>query len=179
MGRVPLQGPGSGRPGLQRGLSPALVNWLCRYKEDPWLWDLEWDVQEFKQKKAKKGKRREPATASKLPVKGADAPGDPRDQEGGEHGREAGTGGALGRAWDRGVPWQWWLQPSREEPTPPAVEAQNSNHWTGPLGRSWEGLSEIPFPGPDCPPHPVQTPAPPVRRRSSSEMPQPAPAWSS
>ena len=31
-----------------------MVNWLCRYKEDPWLWDLEWDVQEFKQKKAKK-----------------------------------------------------------------------------------------------------------------------------
>lgn len=24
---------------------------------------------------------------------------------------------------------------------PRAVEAQNSNHWTGPLGRSWEGLS--------------------------------------
>ncbi|XP_061077488.1 DNA polymerase subunit gamma-1 [Conger conger] len=23
-----------------------------RYKEDPWLWDLEWDVQEFKQKKS-------------------------------------------------------------------------------------------------------------------------------
>ena len=83
VGRVLLQGPGSGRPGLWRGLSPALVNWLCRYKEDPWLWDLEWDVQEFKQKKAKKGKRREPAAASKLPVEGADAPGDPRDQEGG------------------------------------------------------------------------------------------------
>ena len=83
MDRDPLQGPGSRRPGLWRGLSPALVNWLCRYKEDPWLWDLEWDVQEFKQKKAKKGKRREPAAASKLPVEGADAPGDPRDQEGG------------------------------------------------------------------------------------------------
>ena len=91
MGRVLLQGPGSGRPGLWRGLSPALVNWLCRYKEDPWLWDLEWDVQEFKQKKAKKGKRREPAAASKLPVEGADAPGDPRDQEGLE-GDRLGTG---------------------------------------------------------------------------------------
>lgn len=26
--------------------------YICfRYKEDPWLWDLEWDVQEFKVKK--------------------------------------------------------------------------------------------------------------------------------
>ncbi|XP_055412795.1 DNA polymerase subunit gamma-1 isoform X1 [Bubalus kerabau] len=75
---------------LQREMKKSLMdlaNDACqllsgeRYKEDPWLWDLEWDVQEFKQKKAKKGKRREPATASKLPVKGADAPGDPRDQE--------------------------------------------------------------------------------------------------
>ncbi|TRY87252.1 hypothetical protein DNTS_031755 [Danionella cerebrum] len=28
-----------------------------RYKDDPWLWDLEWDVQEFKQKKVKKTKK--------------------------------------------------------------------------------------------------------------------------
>lgn len=75
---------------LQREMKKSLMdlaNDACqllsgeRYKEDPWLWDLEWDVQEFKQKKAKKGKRREPAAASKLPVEGADAPGDPRDQE--------------------------------------------------------------------------------------------------
>ncbi|XP_066885984.1 DNA polymerase subunit gamma-1 isoform X2 [Kogia breviceps] len=52
-----------------------------RYKEDPWLWDLEWDLQEFKQKKAKKVKTKEPATASKLPVEGPEAPGDPKDQE--------------------------------------------------------------------------------------------------
>ncbi|XP_025856865.1 DNA polymerase subunit gamma-1 isoform X2 [Vulpes vulpes] len=49
-----------------------------RYKEDPWLWDLEWDLQEFKQKKAKKVKRKEPTAASKLPIEGA---GDPKDQE--------------------------------------------------------------------------------------------------
>jgi len=54
---------------------------LCRYKEDPWLWDLEWDLQEFKQKKAKKVKRKEPPAASKLPIEGAGAPGDPEDQE--------------------------------------------------------------------------------------------------
>uniref|UniRef100_A0A8D1ID79 DNA polymerase subunit gamma-1 n=2 Tax=Sus scrofa TaxID=9823 RepID=A0A8D1ID79_PIG len=54
---------------------------LERYKEDPWLWDLEWDLQEFKQKKAKKLKRKEPATASKLPIEGAGAPGDPKEQE--------------------------------------------------------------------------------------------------
>lgn len=29
-----------------------------RYKEDPWLWDLEWDVQEFKQKKAAASKKK-------------------------------------------------------------------------------------------------------------------------
>lgn len=68
-----------GQAGRRPGLNPALVDWLCRYKEDPWLWDLEWDLQEFKQKKAKKVKK-ESATASKLPVEEA---GDPMDQEGG------------------------------------------------------------------------------------------------
>ncbi|XP_074533361.1 DNA polymerase subunit gamma-1 [Halichoeres trimaculatus] len=41
-----------------------------RYKEDPWLWDLEWDVQEFKQKKivaSKKKKTAETRTATPLP----------------------------------------------------------------------------------------------------------------
>lgn len=71
------------------------MDWLCRYKEDPWLWDLEWDLQEFKQKKAKV-KRKEPAAASDLPVEGPGAPGDPQDQEGGERGREVGRGWALG-----------------------------------------------------------------------------------
>lgn len=58
------------------------MDWLCRYKEDPWLWDLEWDLQEFKQKKAKKVKK--PASASKLPIEGAGPFGDPMDQEGGK-----------------------------------------------------------------------------------------------
>ncbi|XP_057576206.1 DNA polymerase subunit gamma-1 isoform X4 [Hippopotamus amphibius kiboko] len=76
---------------LQREMKKSLMdlaNNACqllsgeRYKEDPWLWDLEWDVQEFKQKKAKKVKRKEPlAAASKLPIEGAEAPGDPKDQE--------------------------------------------------------------------------------------------------
>lgn len=93
---------GVGGPGLRLGLSPVLVDWLCRYKEDPWLWDLEWDLQEFKQKKAKKVKRKEPATASKLPIEGAGAPGDPKDQEGGEHGREVGQGWAWDAPGTRG-----------------------------------------------------------------------------
>lgn len=63
--------------------TPALLAWLCRYKEDPWLWDLEWDQRELKQKKVKV-KRKEPAAASQLPTEGAGAPGDPKDQEGGE-----------------------------------------------------------------------------------------------
>uniref|UniRef100_A0A8C0XCM2 DNA polymerase subunit gamma-1 n=1 Tax=Castor canadensis TaxID=51338 RepID=A0A8C0XCM2_CASCN len=75
---------------LQREMKKSLMdlaNDACqllsgeRYKEDPWLWDLEWDLQEFKQKKAKKVKRKEPASASKLPIEGAGAPGDPMDQE--------------------------------------------------------------------------------------------------
>ncbi|KAF6079046.1 DNA polymerase gamma, catalytic subunit [Phyllostomus discolor] len=77
---------------LQREMKKSLMdlaNDACqllsgeRYKEDPWLWDLEWDLQEFKQKKAKKVKRKEPEVeaASPLPVKGAEAPGAPGDQE--------------------------------------------------------------------------------------------------
>ncbi|XP_009428074.3 DNA polymerase subunit gamma-1 isoform X2 [Pan troglodytes] len=74
---------------LQREMKKSLMdlaNDACqllsgeRYKDDPWLWDLEWDLQEFKQKKARKVKK-EPATASKLPIEGAGAPGDPMDQE--------------------------------------------------------------------------------------------------
>lgn len=46
---------------------------LLRYKEDPWLWDLEWDVQEFKQKKVAASKKKssrkavETQTATPLP----------------------------------------------------------------------------------------------------------------
>lgn len=93
----------------------ALVCSLCRYKEDPWLWDLEWDLQEFKQKKAKKVKRKEPTTASKLPIEGAGAPGEPKDQEGGEHGREVGQGWSPGRSWDPLGPLKGVLRPSRDE----------------------------------------------------------------
>ncbi|XP_051062543.1 DNA polymerase subunit gamma-1 isoform X2 [Phodopus roborovskii] len=50
-----------------------------RYKDDPWLWDLEWDLQEFKQKKTKKVKKL--ASASKLPIEGAGPFGEPMDQE--------------------------------------------------------------------------------------------------
>lgn len=71
------------------------MDWLCRYKEDPWLWDLEWDLQEFKQKKAKKVKK--PASASKLPIEGAGPFGDPMDQEGGKLRWEVGQGDL----WDR------------------------------------------------------------------------------
>lgn len=53
------------------------MDWLCRYKEDPWLWDLEWDLQEFKQKKPKVKK-----LASRLPIEGAGPFGEPTDQEG-------------------------------------------------------------------------------------------------
>ncbi|XP_042554436.1 DNA polymerase subunit gamma-1 [Dipodomys spectabilis] len=51
-----------------------------RYKDDPWLWDLEWDLQEFRQRKTKKVKK-EPASASRPPAEAAGAPGAPLDQE--------------------------------------------------------------------------------------------------
>ncbi|XP_047451679.1 DNA polymerase subunit gamma-1 [Mugil cephalus] len=56
-----------------------------RYKEDPWLWDLEWDVQEFKQKKvaaSKKGSKNaaETKVATPLPEWEED-PGPPSEEE--------------------------------------------------------------------------------------------------
>ncbi|NXI68659.1 DPOG1 polymerase, partial [Anseranas semipalmata] len=51
---------------LQKEMKKSLMNLAndaCqllhgdRYKEDPWLWDLEWDTQEFKQKKPPKKKK--------------------------------------------------------------------------------------------------------------------------
>jgi hypothetical protein len=111
-------------------LALTLVDWLCRYKEDPWLWDLEWDLQEFKQKKAKKVKRKEPASASKLPIEGAGAPGDPMDQEGGEHGREVGQGG----------PWDG-----------PGTQKVIGRGRASLLEMSRIDLPESPSPGPDCP----------------------------
>ncbi|KAM9807790.1 LOW QUALITY PROTEIN: DNA polymerase subunit gamma-1 [Neosynchiropus ocellatus] len=57
-----------------------------RYKEDPWLWDLEWDVQEFKQKKLPVSKRKladkaaDIKTASPLPNYEED-PGPPSEEE--------------------------------------------------------------------------------------------------
>ncbi|XP_053741086.1 DNA polymerase subunit gamma-1 [Synchiropus splendidus] len=57
-----------------------------RYKEDPWLWDLEWDVQEFKQKKLPVSKRKlankaaEIKAATPLPNYEED-PGPPSEEE--------------------------------------------------------------------------------------------------
>lgn len=39
-----------------------------RYKEDPWLWDLEWDVQEFKQKKVAVSKKKQSKKAAETQV---------------------------------------------------------------------------------------------------------------
>ncbi|XP_041650952.1 DNA polymerase subunit gamma-1 [Cheilinus undulatus] len=54
-----------------------------RHKEDPWLWDLEWDVQEFKLKKvavSKKKKNAQKQTATPLPDWEED-PGPPSEEE--------------------------------------------------------------------------------------------------
>ncbi|XP_061577510.1 DNA polymerase subunit gamma-1 isoform X1 [Cololabis saira] len=58
----------------------------ARYKEDPWLWDLEWDVQEFKQKKVPASKKKsskktaEKQTTTPLPDWEND-PGPPSEEE--------------------------------------------------------------------------------------------------
>uniref|UniRef100_A0A8C8VDS2 DNA polymerase subunit gamma-1 n=1 Tax=Pelusios castaneus TaxID=367368 RepID=A0A8C8VDS2_9SAUR len=54
---------------LQKEMKKSLMNLAndaCqlldeeRYKDDPWLWDLEWDLQEFKQKKKKTTRKKNP-----------------------------------------------------------------------------------------------------------------------
>uniref|UniRef100_A0A668AVG8 DNA polymerase subunit gamma-1 n=1 Tax=Myripristis murdjan TaxID=586833 RepID=A0A668AVG8_9TELE len=57
-----------------------------RYKEDPWLWDLEWDVQEFKQKKVtaskKKRSKQEAETQASTPLpEWEEDPGPPSEEE--------------------------------------------------------------------------------------------------
>ncbi|KAM3870691.1 DNA polymerase subunit gamma-1 [Diretmus argenteus] len=53
-----------------------------RYKEDPWLWDLEWDVQEFKQKKMRKSSKKEVETQASTPIPDwEEDPGPPSEEE--------------------------------------------------------------------------------------------------
>ncbi|XP_035800369.2 DNA polymerase subunit gamma-1 isoform X1 [Amphiprion ocellaris] len=57
-----------------------------RYTEDPWLWDLEWDVQEFKQKKVaaskKKNSKKAAETQAATPLPDwEDDPGPPSEEE--------------------------------------------------------------------------------------------------
>lgn len=42
-----------------------------RYKEDPWLWDLEWDTQEFKQKKPPRKKKDQKVNEGEAPGAGS------------------------------------------------------------------------------------------------------------
>ncbi|XP_075996851.1 DNA polymerase subunit gamma-1 [Genypterus blacodes] len=80
---------------LQREMKKSLMNVAddaCqllqddRYKEDPWLWDLEWDVQEFKLKKVATSKKKnsqkeaENQTFTPLPECEED-PGPPPEEE--------------------------------------------------------------------------------------------------
>ncbi|XP_026221439.1 DNA polymerase subunit gamma-1 [Anabas testudineus] len=70
----------------------ALADDVCqllhgdRYKEDPWLWDLEWDVQEFKQKKVAASKKKQLKSAAETPVAAPlqdweEDPGPPSEEE--------------------------------------------------------------------------------------------------
>ncbi|XP_033823740.1 DNA polymerase subunit gamma-1 isoform X2 [Periophthalmus magnuspinnatus] len=62
-----------------------------RYKEDPWLWDLEWDVQEFKQKKAttKKKQAKKSVPAAPLTNWDDDEGPPPEDEDGMSPSRKA------------------------------------------------------------------------------------------
>ncbi|NXC17228.1 DPOG1 polymerase, partial [Corythaeola cristata] len=66
---------------LQKEMKKSLMNLAndaCqllhedRYKDDPWLWDLEWDIQEFKQKKNPAKKKKDQNRNSKAAVADAD-----------------------------------------------------------------------------------------------------------
>ncbi|KFQ82215.1 DNA polymerase subunit gamma-1, partial [Phaethon lepturus] len=66
---------------LQKEMKKSLMNLAndaCqllhedRYKDDPWLWDLDWDTQEFKQKKNPGKKKKDQDRNSKAAVAGAD-----------------------------------------------------------------------------------------------------------
>lgn len=52
-----------------------------RYKEDPWLWDLEWDVQEFKQKKVTRKKKQAKNASPAAPLANWDDEGPPPEEE--------------------------------------------------------------------------------------------------
>ncbi|KAG7522282.1 DNA polymerase subunit gamma-1 [Solea senegalensis] len=58
-----------------------------RYKDDPWLWDLEWDVQEFKQKKVTASKKKQLKKSAETevnpppPPETEEDPGPPSEEE--------------------------------------------------------------------------------------------------
>lgn len=62
-----------------------------RYKEDPWLWDLEWDTQEFKQKKPPRKKKDQKVNEGEAPGAGL-----AQEWQEGEHGEVWGGPGARG-----------------------------------------------------------------------------------
>uniref|UniRef100_A0A8C5MAS0 DNA polymerase subunit gamma-1 n=1 Tax=Leptobrachium leishanense TaxID=445787 RepID=A0A8C5MAS0_9ANUR len=82
---------------LQKEMKKSLMNLAndaCHllngdeYKEDPWLWDLEWDIQEFKQKKTKVSKKQKEAQESldnalgnKIPIDTDEDPGPPTEEQ--------------------------------------------------------------------------------------------------
>ncbi|KAJ7311091.1 hypothetical protein JRQ81_006690 [Phrynocephalus forsythii] len=84
---------------LQKEMKKSLMNLAddaCRllheerYKDDPWLWDLEWDIQEFKQKKSKNGRKKKkdqdgsnklPKITEKASVEWQEDPGPPTEEE--------------------------------------------------------------------------------------------------
>uniref|UniRef100_U3I9P8 DNA polymerase subunit gamma-1 n=1 Tax=Anas platyrhynchos platyrhynchos TaxID=8840 RepID=U3I9P8_ANAPP len=80
---------------LQKEMKKSLMNLAndaCqllhgdRYKEDPWLWDLEWDTQEFKQKKPPRKKKDQKVNEGEAPGAGSaqewqEDPGPPSEDE--------------------------------------------------------------------------------------------------
>ncbi|KAI6077797.1 DNA polymerase subunit gamma-1 [Aix galericulata] len=81
----PRGGDGAAPPPMGAGAGPRRAG---RYKEDPWLWDLEWDTQEFKQKKPPRKKKDQKVNEGEAPGAGS-----VQDWQEGEHGELGGDPG--------------------------------------------------------------------------------------
>jgi len=95
--RVVAEGLWASAGGGSRAAREVRQRRVGRYKDDPWLWDLEWDTQEFKQKKnPRKKKKRKKDQDSKASAVAAGVDGSAQEWQEGERGWSLGTRAARG-----------------------------------------------------------------------------------
>ncbi|NXA33192.1 DPOG1 polymerase, partial [Eudromia elegans] len=115
---------------LQKEMKKSLMNLAndaCqllqedRYKDDPWLWDLEWDTQEFKQKKQPVKKRDRGVNAGAAGAAAGASAAAPQCQEG-----ECGAcpRGPAGLGASRRFPVALWSLRCPADPGPPSEEEE-------------------------------------------------------